>query len=206
MTNNKTLILSAQALSLLFSPFYMATIIFAILMMFSYLNLMSVADRLTGLVLVYLLTVILPRLCIFLYRKVNGWTRHQMGRRERRFVPYIISILCYGLMLYLMERLKMPRFMMGVIVCALSLQIVCALTNIWLKVSTHAAASGACIGLLMAFSLLLHFDPTLWLCALTLLNGLVCSARLILRQHTIVDVWAGTVIGVICGFLSITLI
>ena len=151
MTNNKTLILSAQAVSLLFSPFYMATIIFAILMMFSYLNLMSVADRLTGLVLVYLLTVILPRLCIFLYRKVNGWTRHQMGRRERRFVPYIISILCYGLMLYLMERLKMPRFMMGVIVCALSLQIVCALTNIWLKVSTHAAASGACIGLLMAF-------------------------------------------------------
>ena len=143
MTNNKTLILSAQAVSLLFSPFYMATIIFAILMMFSYLNLMSVADRLTGLVLVYLLTVILPRLCIFLYRKVNGWTRHQMGRRERRFVPYIISILCYGLMLYLMERLKMPRFMMGVIVCALSLQIVCALTNIWLKVSTHAAASGA---------------------------------------------------------------
>ena len=68
MTNNKTLILSAQAVSLLFSPFYMPTIIFAILMMFSYLNLMSVADRLTGLVLGYLLTVILPRLCIFLYR------------------------------------------------------------------------------------------------------------------------------------------
>lgn len=206
MMNNKLIILMAQAVSLIFSPFYMPTLAFLMLLIFSYLNLMPWSFRLLLLLMVYTLTVILPRLCIFLYRKVNGWTRHQMGKRERRFVPYIISILSYGLLLYLMDMQKMPRFTMGVIVCALSIQVVCALVNIGMKVSTHAAASGGTIGLLMAFSLMFHFDPTFWLCCCTLLNGLVCSARLILRQHTLADLWAGTVIGVLCGFFSITLI
>ena len=193
-------------MSMLFTPFYLPLVGLVALFLFSYMSLLPLAYKLPMLLTVYLFTILLPSVLIHIYRRYQGWSTTELGKKERRIVPYIISILCYGLMLYLMERLKMPRFMMGVIVCALSLQIVCALTNIWLKVSTHAAASGACIGLLMAFSLLLHVDPALWLCALTLLNGLVCSARLILRQHTIVDVWAGTVIGVICGFLSITLI
>lgn len=206
MMNNKFIILMAQTVSLVFSPFYMPTLAFLMLLIFSYLNLMPWSFRLLLLLMVYSLTVILPRLCIYLYRKINGWTRHQMGKRERRFVPYIISILSYGLLLYLMDMQKMPRFTMGVIICALSIQVVCALVNIGLKVSTHAAASGGTIGLLMAFSLMFHFDPTFWLCCATLLNGLVCSARLILRQHTLTDLWAGTVIGVLCGFFSITLI
>lgn len=206
MMNNKFIILMAQTVSLVFSPFYMPTLAFLMLLIFSYLNLMPWSFRLLLLLMVYSLTVILPRLCIYLYRKINGWTRHQMGKRERRFVPYIISILSYGLLLYLMDMQKMPRFTMGVIICALSIQVVCALVNIGLKVSTHAAASGGTIGLLMAFSLMFHFDPTFWLCCATLLNGLVCSARLILRQHTLADLWAGTVIGVLCGFFSITLI
>lgn len=206
MMNNKFIILMAQTVSLVFSPFYMPTLAFLMLLIFSYLNLMPWSFRLLLLLMVYSLTVILPRLCIYLYRKINGWTRHQMGKRERRFVPYIISILSYGLLLYLMDMQKMPRFTMGVIICALSIQVACALVNIGLKVSTHAAASGGTIGLLMAFSLMFHFDPTFWLCCATLLNGLVCSARLILRQHTLTDLWAGTVIGVLCGFFSITLI
>lgn len=206
MSRNKLLILSAQAVSLLFSPFYMPVIAFGVLLFFSYLSYTPWSYRLGILATVYLFTVILPRLCIFAYRKINGWTRHQMGRRERRFVPYIISIFSYGLLLYLMDLHRMPRFTLGVIVCALAVQTVCALANTFLKVSTHAAASGAMIGLLLAFSLLFHFDPTFWLCCCTILNGLVCTARLILRQHTLMDLWAGTLIGILCGFFSITLI
>ena len=205
MTSNKLLVLFAQAVSLLFSPFYLPTFAFLALLFFSYLRLMPWSFRLTVLLVVYLFTVVLPRLCILLYRKINGWTRHQMGLRERRFVPYIISILSYGLLLYMMDLYRMPRFTLGVIVCALSVQVVCAVTNIALKVSTHAAASGATIGLLLAFSLIFHFDPTLWLCLCTLLCGLVCTARLILRQHTLADLLAGTIIGILCGFFSITL-
>lgn len=204
--SNKVLILGAQTVSLIFAPLYLPVVAFIVLFFFSYMIYMPWTYNLQIIFMVYCFTVLLPWVGIFLYRKINGWTRHQLGKRERRMVPYLLSILCYSGLLLLMRNLHMPRFTMGLIVAALAIQIVCALTNSWIKVSTHAAASGGVIGCLMAFSLIFHFDPTVPLCVCILLNGLVCSARLILRQHTLTDLWLGTFIGILCGFFSIVLI
>ena len=100
-----------------------------------------------------------------------------MSHRERRFVPYIVNIVCYGALYGLMEIFHIPNFISTVIVSALLIQIVCALTNVWIKISTHAAASGGVIGMLMAFSLIFGFDATGWLCCAILLSGAVCSSR-----------------------------
>ena len=202
----KNIILTARIMSMVFTPFYLPIVGLIALFIFSYMSLLPMTYKLVMLAMVYLLTVVAPSLLIHLYRLCQGWTSHELGKKERRIVPYIISILCYGLMLYLMEQLKMPRFMMGVIVCALSLQIICALTNIWLKVSTHAAASGGVIGALMAFSLIFAFDPTGWLCLCVLLSGMVCTARFILRQHTLRELGWGVTVGLLCGFFSILLV
>lgn len=204
--SNKVLIVTAQVISLVFSPFYFPVVAFIVLFFFSYMNYLPWTYNLIIVLMVYGFTVFFPWLGIYLYRKINGWTRHQLGMRERRVIPYVISILCYTGLLTIMQNLRMPRFTMGLIITALVIQIVCAIVNSWVKVSTHAAASGGVIGILMAFSLLFQFDPTFPLSICILLNGLVCTARLILRQHTLTDVWLGTVIGTLCGFFSILLI
>lgn len=204
--NNKYIILTARFVSQLFSPFYLPVVAFAVLLMFSYLNLLPFLYKALLLTAVYIFTVVLPRFSIFLYRKLNGWKRHQLVRRERRYVPYVLSITCYAVLLYLMDSLHMPRFTMGIIAGALAIQIVCALLNCWVKVSTHAAASGGVIGALMAFSLIFTFDPTPWLCLTILMSGLVCTSRLILRQHTLREVGWGTLVGIVCGWTCIVLI
>ena len=204
--SNKVLIISAQVISLVFSPFYLPVLAFVILFFFSYLSYMSWAFNLKIILMVYFFTVLVPWLGIFLYRKINGWTKHQLGRRERRIIPYIISILSYSALLILMNNLRMPRFTMSVIIAALSVQVICAICNSLIKVSTHAAASGGVIGCLMAFSGIFYFDPTIALCVCFLLNGLVCTARLILRQHSLNDLLLGTVVGILCGFFSIYLL
>lgn len=203
--NNKLLVLTAQVLSLLFSPFYLPVVAFIVLFMFSYLNLYPPLYKLIILAVVYVFTVALPRLGIYLYRRLNGWTRHEIGRRERRFVPYLLSITCYAALLYLMYSLPMPRFTLGVIMGALSIQVVCALMNRWIKVCAHSAASGGVIGALLAFSFIFNFDPTGWLCLTILLAGAVGTARLILRQHTLAELAWGTGVGLVCGFFSILL-
>ncbi|EJW94501.1 PAP2 superfamily domain protein [gut metagenome] len=204
--SNKVLIVTAQVISLVFSPFYFPVVAFIVLFFFSYMNYLPWTYNLIIVLMVYGFTVFFPWLGIYLYRKINGWTRHQLGKRERRVIPYVISILCYTGLLTIMQNLRMPRFTMGLIITALVIQIVCAIVNSWVKVSIHAAASGGVIGILMAFSLLFQFDPTFPLSICILPNGLVCTARLILRQHTLTDVWLGTVIGTLCGFFSILLI
>lgn len=201
--NDKYLILTAQAVSLVFSPFYLPLVAFLVLFFFSYLSYTSLPYSLGIVGMVYVFTILVPRLGIYLYRKVNGWTSHQLGRKERRYVPYAISIASYATLLYIMDNLRMPRFTLGIVAGALAIQVVCALINSWIKISTHSAASGGVIGALIAFSLMLGFDPTFWLCVCIILAGMVSTARLILRQHTLLELGLGTVVGILCGFFCL---
>ncbi|MBQ5370126.1 MAG: hypothetical protein IIU50_01070 [Bacteroidaceae bacterium] len=205
MSRNRHIIHTAKVISVIFSPFYFPIVAFIPLLFLSYLRYTPWFFRFYVLALVYLLTIAAPRLGIYLYRKVNGWTHHQMGERERRFVPYIISIVSYAVLLYFMYDMCMPRYTFRIILCALIIQILCAICNIFFKVSTHAAASGATIGILTAFSFYFHFNPIIAIAAAILINGLVCTSRLVLLQHKLLDTTLGTLIGIVCGFLCIIL-
>ena len=200
---NKYLIMAAQAISLVFSPFHMPVLAFVLLLFFSYLSLLPIAFKVLILFVVWLFTICLPRMSIFAYRKLNGWSRFHLSKRVNRFVPYLISILCYAALLTIMYRNHMPTFTLGIVLGALAIQISCATLNNWIKVSTHAAAAGGCVGALLAFSAIFHFNPTGWLCMTVLLCGVVCSARLVLRQHQLRDVGVGTLVGILCGFCCI---
>lgn len=202
---NRYLVRTAQCISLIFSPFYLPVLAFVVLFFFSYLNYTSWAYSLTVILTVYLFTVLLPELGIFVYRRLNGWTRRELSRRERRIVPYILSIASYAILLGLMDYLRMPRFTLGIVAGALGIQIACALINPWVKVSTHAAASGGLAGALMAVSIMLQYNLTPWLCLSILLSGIVCTARLILRQHTLAELGIGVVTGFMVGFLTLLL-
>ena len=83
------------------------------------------------------------------------------------------------------------------------IQLVCAVINIWWKISTHAAGAGGIIGALVAYSVIFMFNPVNWLCVLILLAGAVGSSRMWLRQHTLSQVVVGTLVGVVCGFVGI---
>ena len=202
--DSRMLILAAHFVSMLYAPFYLPVVAFMVLFIFSYLNLLPLQTKIVLTLIVYFFTILLPHFTIYLYRKFNGWTRHQMSKRERRFVPYILSIISYGALLYLLYNIHMPRFAMGVVGGALVIQIVCALVNSRIKISTHAAASGGVIGALMAFSFIFAFNPIGWLCLS--LCGMVSTARLILRQHTYAEIGWGVVVGIVSGFVSILLI
>lgn len=197
---NKYLILAAQIVSIIFTPWYLPLLGFVLLLTFSYLNVLPWQFKLMMIGLVYLFTVLMPYWSVYVYRRVNGWTRHEMSQKERRIVPYVLSIMCYAALLYIMQTFHMPSFTIAVIAGALAVQIACALVNLWIKVSTHAAAIGGILGSLMAFSLVFAFDPTRWLCLTILVAGVVCTSRIILRQHTLTELGLGLLIGVMCGW------
>ena len=123
-----------------------------------------------------------------------------MAIRERRMIPYIISILCYFTCYYLMNVMNMPRFMGNILVAALVIQMACALINVWWKISTHTAAIGGVAGALIAFSLIFGFNPIWWLCLVIILAGMVGTSRMILRQHSLSQVITGFGIGLVSAF------
>lgn len=197
--NNRYILLAADLVSWIFTPFYMPTIAFIVLLMFSYLKALTPGYKIAMILLVYLFTVLFPRIMIYIYRRINGWTKHQMSRRERRYVPYTISIICYSALLFIMETFHMPHFTSAIVAAALLIQVICAVVNNWIKISTHAAASGGVIGMLFAFSIIFNFNAINWLALCILLCGCVCTARMILRQHTYKEIIFGVLIGIASG-------
>ena len=193
----------ARVLSMVFTPFYLPLLGLMALFVFSYLSLLPLAYKLTVLAIVYLFTVLLPTLLIRLYRHYNGWTPIELGRKERRMVPYVLSIACYFACLYLMESLHIPRFMGGILIAALLIQIICALINAWWKISTHTAATGGVAGALFSFAEIFGFNPVWWLCAVLILAGALGTSRMILRQHTLSQVVAGFLVGFVCAVVGI---
>jgi len=203
MKRDKTIILAARLVSLLFTPFYLPMVGLIALFTFSYLSLMPGAYKLQVLTLVYVFTILLPTVLIHLYRRYQGWSLIEIGFKERRMVPYVISILCYFLCIYLMDMMHIPHFMGTILSAALFIQVACALINVWWKISTHTAAIGGVAGALFIFGELFNFNPVWWLCLIFILAGVLGSSRMILRQHSLPQVIVGFFVGGICSIIGL---
>lgn len=199
----KSIILTARVVSMLFTPFYLPLVGMMALFSFSYLGLMPWGYKLQVLTMVYLFTILLPSVLIHLYRRYRGWTLIELGHKERRAVPYVISILCYFFCIYLMDLLHIPHFMGTILYAALFIQVVCALINVWWKISTHTAAIGGVAGALFVFGELFGFNPVWWLCVVLILAGILGTSRMILRQHSLLQVLVGFVVGIVCSVVGL---
>ena len=202
----KRIIFAAKVLSVVFTPFYLPLLGLAILLAFTYLSLLPFMYKLLLLLAFWVFTVFVPTMLIRLYRRYQGWSLFEIGSRERRVIPYVISIVSYLFCYYLMSAAHVPHFMGVVLMAALVIQVVCAMVNLFIKISTHTAAIGGVVGAIASFSLILGFNPVWWLCLAVLIAGLVGTSRMILRQHTLREIVLGFLVGVVCSFVSVALL
>ena len=199
----KDIIIAARVVSMVFTPFYLPLAGLLALFIFSYMSLMPLFYKTLVMLTVYLFTILLPTLLIHAYRNYQGWSRWQLGKRESRMVPYIIAIICYTLCYFVMSYFHVPQFMANILVASLLIQVVCAVVNVWWKISTHTAAIGGFEGALVAFSILFAFNPLWWFCVILVFAGAVGTSRMILRQHSLAQVVAGFMSGTVIGFWAI---
>ncbi len=203
MLTEKNIILTARILSMIFTPFYLPLVGLIILFLFSYMSMLPLGYKLFMLMFVYMFTILMPSLLIHLYRRYQGWSLIELGHKERRIVPYIISILCYcGCFFFLVYR-QVPRVVSIVLMAALVILMLCALVNVWWKISTHTAAIGGLTGALLSFAERFAFNPTWWLCLVLMIAGMVGTSRMILRQHSLSQVVVGFFVGLLSAYLII---
>jgi len=203
ISREKNIIFLARIVSLLFTPFYLPLMGLILLFTLSYLALLPIGYRLQIIAIVYAFTILLPTYIIHFYRRHQGWNLIELGHRERRMVPYAISIGCYFGCVWLLKSMNVFHFVSSILMAALLVQIICAIINVWWKISTHTAAIGGVAGALFAFSEIFGFNPIWWMCIVITVAGIMGSARMILRQHTLPQVVAGFFVGLLCASLGI---
>lgn len=196
----------ACILSYAFPPFIIPLLIFLWLFFCTYLNIMPIQYKLFAICMVCSFTMLMPMVFIYLYQKINGRSLRDLGNRRRRFIPYLLTAMGYGTCLLVMHNMHFPRYMSSVIISCLICMTLCAIINIKWKISTHVASCGLLTGSLLSYSLLFHFNPIWWLCILILHSGMLGTARIIVKQHTLCEVTAGFIVGMFCGVIGILFI
>ena len=205
------LFMAARIISAIFTPFMVPFVAFLLLFFFTYLRILPLQYKLTvrreyTVFSVYCFTILLPMLGIYLLQKINGWTLRELGKREKRFLPYLITIMSYTGCFLTMYRIHLPRYMSGIIIATLLCMVICTSINLKWKISTHMASCGMIIGGLLSYSFIFQFNPIWWLCGFILLAGMLGSARIIVRQHTLNEVGGGFLVGLFCGITGILFI
>lgn len=203
---DKQIIFAAKVLSVVFTPFYLPILGLVSLLTLTYLSLLPLTYKLFLLFTFWLFTIFLPTMLIRLYRHYQGWSRFEIGSRERRVIPYVISIVSYLLCYYIMAAVHVPHFLGTILIASLVIQVVCAMVNLFVKISTHTAAIGGVTGALLAFSLIFGFNPVWWLCPVLIIAGLLGTCRMVLRQHSLHQVIIGYLVGVVCAFVAVLLL
>jgi hypothetical protein len=199
---DRTLIKVSKLTSWILNPFSIPFLAFLVLLLFSYLRIMPVVYKVIVLSVVYCFTILMPTVTIFVFKKINGFKTYELSRdRNKRYVPFLLTITSYVFCLLMMRRLSIPWYMTGIILAALIMQIICVVLNLRWKLSEHMAGMGAVIGGVVSFSALFGYNPLWWLCFFIIISGLLGSARIILNHHTSGEVFGGFLVGLVCSLL-----
>lgn len=189
----KKLVLLAQIVSIISTPFYLPLVALILLFIFIFNNY-DWSVKANIICIVYLLTILLPTVLIYYYRK---FAKQEKYVKESRMIPYIISIGCYFGCFYLLNFWRVPYCFTSIIILALLIQLACAFVNIWWKISTHMAGIGAFTGGLIVFSIKFSYNALFWLCIALLIAGVVGTSRMILRQHKLSQIYIGYLLGLV---------
>lgn len=203
---NRWLIWCARLVSVIFNLFLVPLLAFCLLFFCTYLKIIPFLARIQVLSLVVCFTITIPFLAIYILQMVKGWTFKDFGKREYRPFLYFLTILSYVTCLITMYRLRLPRYMTGIIMASLLCMIICTLINYKWKISVHVASGGLMVGGLISYGVLFSFNPIYWLGWFILLSGVLGTARMILCRHTLLEVLIGFLVGLFCGVIGILFI
>ena len=199
----KHIIFAAKALSVVFTPFYLPLVGLAVLLTMTYLSLLPWAYKLFLIVTFWVFTIALPSLLIRLYRRYQGWPPFMVASKERRVIPYVISIVSYLLCYYIMASVHVPHFMGSILMAALVIQVVCAIVNLFIKVSTHMAAIGGVAGAWFLSSAGDALEP--FIDAYLIIMGVVILRKAFLKSQKERHIGKGIYpLGLAGGFLDAT--
>lgn len=196
---------AAHIVSYIFHPLMMPTLIFAVLLFhYPYLMVSNEYFKTALLLMIFLMTGILPALCIFLMFRFRIISSLYLQSRKERIYPFVMTLIIYVAASYLLysEPLFDKLFSITLVMITLAIMVLTAITQLW-KISAHAIGIGGLTGFVLRMNLVYKDELFLQLLAvLVLFSGLVISARIILNAHTPGQTYAGYLLGVFMSFLS----
>lgn len=150
-------------------------------------------------------TAFLPAFSIFLMYLLKLIKSIQLRTQKERIIPYAAAMVFYFWIWYVSKNLTdnpeyFTQFLLGTFLA------VCAawLYNIYIKISMHSIAMGGLMAFFLLQVLFRQEDSTgLYFSITVLMAGLVCTARLIVSDHTQREIYGGVLVGALCQVIAL---
>lgn len=190
----------ASIISTVFSPLLVPTYAVWLALSVTVLAAAPAADRPKVVLGVFLLTCLMPALLIVAMWKLGFVSEPGLNKRTERTIPYLITIAGYVLAAFFLVRVNAPLWLTAFLGGAALAALISMIVNRWWKISAHMAGVGGLLGLVSAIAVgPWTITPMIWWVAVAVLVcGLTGTARLILHRHTLAQVAAGFVNGLLC--------
>ena len=198
----------ARFFSTVLSPLLMPTYGVFLALWVSVLCYIPLGTRLMVILVVFGITCILPMVFIAVLHNAKIITDKRLVNRRERWLPYVFSVLCYIGAAFYLRHVHSPSWLVAFMWGGVAAVAVSGVVTIWWKISAHAAGIAGILALLMgvhdfgleAFGLFGTICVTVMLC------GCVCTSRILLDRHTLLQTLAGSANGFLWVYWAIRLL
>ena len=195
----------ASFLSYIFHPIFVPLYAIAFLVYIhpSYFTGFSERRKLFTILISAYNLIFYPLLSIVLLKAVGFIDSVFLRTRKDRIIPYMACGIFFFWAYTVFKKQEMyppimASFILGVFLAASAGLI----ANIYYKISMHAIGMGGWLGLFWVVALSNTMLMTWPLAIVLLCTGVVCTARLILTDHTEKDIYSGLIIGFLCQWVA----
>lgn len=197
--------LLSKGVSFVFHPLFISSYVMGFLIFFHPYAFAGFDDRVKMLrfINVVLCNALLPAFAVFLTWRLKLIQSIHLRTTKERLIPYLITMIFYWWSWNVYKNLSdsptvAVHFLLGTFLA------VCGawFCNIYFKISMHAIAMGGTVMFFFLFSFADEAASGLYLSVALLVAGLVCTARLMVSDHTRFDVWGGLVIGMLTQWVA----
>ena len=195
----------AHLFSYLFHPIFIPLYAVAFLVFIhpSYFSGFSMAAKKQTLLIVFINAVAFPILAVVLLKAVGFIQSIFLKTQKDRIIPYMAcGIFFFWAYLVFKNQTNYPLILSSFLLGVFLASSAALLANIYFKISMHATGVG---GLLGIFLLIMKSNTMLmtWpLCIAIAITGLVCTARLLISDHSIKEIYIGLIAGLLSQFVA----
>lgn len=194
----------ATAVSYIFHPLFIPVYVCAYLIylhpyVFASLQPPQKFVRLASL---FVITCFFPAITVFLLWRLSFIDSIFLRTQKERIIPFVTSIIYFWWAYYVSRSLVSPPaltfFLLGLFLTTSAALV----ANIYMKISMHALGAGGAMAYFVLLGMASSHPMGGVIAIVLILGGLICTARLLVSNHTPAEVYLGLFTGILCQCIA----
>lgn len=197
--------LAARLLSYVFHPLFIPVYVSAYLIYVYPYSFAALQPEQKGLrfISLFIITCFFPAVTVFLLWRLKFAESIMLRTQKERIIPYVACIIYYWWAFYVSRTLPGSPGILTYFLLGLFLSVSVALmANNYFKISMHGLGVGGAVAYFILLSSVSTEHIGQALALVTVLGGMVCTARLIISDHHPMEVYSGVFVGAICQLVG----